>query len=73
MDKIIDIDKSGPTQRPKTDPKFIEPKRKSKSGVKTRAGGSGNIRPKQQPKGYRIGGRVRLAKRGSGKAYGKNS
>ena len=28
---------------------------------------------KPEPKGYRIGGRVRLAKKGGGRAYGKNS
>jgi len=66
-------------------PEMIEPKTKGKSGVKTREGDTrpktreGDTRPKmevpqkQKPKGYRIGGSVRLAKKGKGKAYGKNS
>ena len=76
-------------------PEMIEPKRKGKSGVKTREYApleekkrlddtrpktrEGDTRPKmevpqkQKPKGYRIGGRVKLAKRGGGRAYGKNS
>ena len=62
-------------------PEMIEPKRKGKSGVKTRKDSkkSPDTQPrmevpeKPEPKGYRLGGKVRLAKKGKGKAYGKNS
>ena len=71
-----------------SEPEIIEPKRKGKSGVTNRTGGTRPKPPKFEdldirtqkfekerrlkPK-YKTGGKVKLALKGGGRAFGKNS
>ena len=70
------------TPKPRKQPKFedldLRTQRELKKRFeKPRTGSEKSIPPPTEKPdftpGYRIGGRVRLAKRGSGRAYGKNS